>query len=755
VVVDQPGLLFFDRGLANPIRVALQDGATPTHVSWIDNDQVLVATAEGNLITVHYSDAVDAAASRSSSSGGYRALESEVISAPIEESASLIETFGFPHLVPQRDSPTATDLLGRSRFRDSLAQSIVELTTGEGTVPIEFPAILVGGQWGSGKSSVLKKFEEERQTGDANRTAQELDWKFAHFNAWTNEHLADPAAGLLKSLRQSVAEGMNPAEQFGFRARELMIRFFGDQGAIPALFAFVGVWFVGLLILGVAKKPLAAIGIPATVIAGMKWIGGARNVVIWDRFRAASLRSDRFISGLTETKRLARWYRNEAHRSIKPRYNRRVAICAGVAFVAGLSGWAYFKPSIAQFREPLQANWWVAFALIFCWVTCLSFCVGKRFRSKNKSRVLIGLVPYFAPLLLVIFWIRSDGGLSNHETEGGRFGLLVIGCVTAALWQVLVLASWQAPSETPKSTPRGRIFLFVVDDLDRCAHAKVVELLSLLNTVFQQNDDEVTTGERPHNRFCVVVLGDDGWIADAYTKAMKDSSDDHDVGWSFVAKLFDLVVRVPSPSKEAMISMIETQLARTSHDRASTGDGAASSSTSPASNSSGSEKVEAPSASPSPKSTTAEPAGATPLGTKSSGSSAFAGETFEQTNQAQADTVAKDDKNKEEDRDLIRHFLTKEVQTAHGNPRAIRRAIALFEFWKRLEIDWQHEERVQLAQLAMKFASEPAKAGKCCDHFGQGSPTSPIVWGAIGGRLACHKPCDSVGRQEGLAAAEE
>jgi KAP family P-loop domain len=381
IAIAGAGLIFFEPDLEACIRVALESGGTPTHVSWIDDELVQVATAEGKLVTVRYSDAKSVAASKYSS---------PVVSSESEESLPPTSVVNSEPPEPRyvdldthawMDAPTLDDSLGRDSFRASLGQSIVELTGArdpKAQVPSEFPAILIGGSWGSGKSSVFKQFQEERQkahkkadilakagsspqpgaaTAIAGDTKQvdDFEWKFAHFNAWTNEHLADPAAGLLKALKEFATEGLNPMERFGFRVRELMIRFFGDQGSIAAVWSFAAFWFFGLMIFGNAKNPLAAIGIPTAILGGLKWISGARNIVFWDRFRAAPLRSDRFISGLTETKRLANWYRSEAHRSVVPNLNRSTLVAASIALLAGVIGWLNLQPSTFNRRTSRTA----------------------------------------------------------------------------------------------------------------------------------------------------------------------------------------------------------------------------------------------------------------------------------------------------------------------------------------------------------------------------------------------------------------
>jgi KAP family P-loop domain len=438
VVVDQPGLLFFERELANPVRVVLKGGGTPTHVSWIDDDLVQVATAEGELVTVRYSDAQRVSASAKQTSEDSFVNEPAPFEATMKDPEPPEERHGVVGIHGFRDSPTADDQLGRDRFRASLAQSIIDLTgpteldgkggeNGDGepaicsnslrSTPSEFPAILVGGSWGSGKSSVLKKFQEERETpkdkqgdvsGETSMTVRkgnlgepkgldDFEWKFAHFNAWTNEHLSDPSAGLLKALRESATENLNSSERIGFRAREMMIRFFGDQGSIMAVWAFAALWFVSLIILGVAKKPLATIGIPAVLLTGLKSISGARNVVFWDRFRATPLRSNSFVSGLTETKCLANWYRAEVHRPRKPKFNVWISASAGVATSAALIVWTNIQPSVVESRRQLQAHWPFAFCVIVVWALCLIAYGGNGAFSKKVLRL-----PLMLPILIFI-----------------------------------------------------------------------------------------------------------------------------------------------------------------------------------------------------------------------------------------------------------------------------------------------------------------------------------------------------------------
>ncbi len=755
VVVDMPGLMFFHDGLANPIRVVLDSKETPTHVSWLDSDRVLVATKEGSLVTVLYSDAQSASALANQTAEDLIVAEPAPLETTMEDAEPQEKRHGVVGIHGFRDSPTADDQLGRDRFRASIGQSIIDLTgptepdgsggeNGHGSR--EFPAILVGGSWGSGKSSVLKKFQEERKEpqnkrGDASgetstavhkrnlgepKGLDDFEWKFAHFNAWTNEHLADPAAGLLKALRESATENLNARERIGFRAREMMIRFFGDQGSIAAVWAFAALWFVSLIILGVAKKPLAAIGIPALLLTGVKWISGARNVVFWDRFRATPLRSNSFVSGLTETKCLANWYRDEVHRPRKPKFNAWITVSAGVASSAGLIVWTILRPSVVESRRQLQAHWFFAFCVIVLWALCLIAYRGNGAFSKKVLRLPLALpAQYLGPFLFLLIWRRE--GFSASVGSRQIMGLVSLWLLSALFWQILVLSCWPTEHE-PKPQTNDRILVFVVDDLDRCAHRKVVDVLNLLNTVFQQNPVGSSSSYQARGRFCVVVLGDDGWIADAYAESMKDSSKDIDVGWSFVAKIFDLVVRVPVPGAPEMIQMIKKQL----HDVSVALQAEAGTSS------------KSPNPAPIPKSLIAEEPTEFSAATLSGGEPVvLASEPA--TSHALPDQAG-ENLDKQDDRAsrrvLLRHLLEGEVTAANGNPRSARRAIVSFVFWHRLRPNWTEDEEQELARLAMTFASKPASAAKCMKNHSFPVETRPhTVWAAIGGRLTCHPSC--------------
>jgi KAP family P-loop domain len=348
--------------------------------------------------------------------------------------------------------------------------------------------------------------------------------------------------------------------------------------------------------------------------------------------------------------------------------------------------------------------------------------VANRGLSKAVWVPLAWSAHYFGPFLFLLF--RADGDVSVGVADWGATALVFLWWFSAAFWQVLVLACW--PTEIERQTlEKERILLFVVDDLDRCVHSKVVDILSLLNTVFQQNGVRATNDSQVHERFCVVVLGDDGWIADAYAKSMKDSSADSAVGWSFVAKLFDLVVRVPKPGKAEMEKMLEKQLRKT--------------------------LAELPNIDGEKTEPIATAGGSTPatiagdaIGEKSE-SKDLSVATSPQGNEPQVshsentqDDVESDSVEPEDRAFVLNHLLAKDMKAANGNPRAVNRAIISFAFWNRLRANWSDDQKTELAHIAICFASEPGKVAKCLTDAAFPEPPSPAVWDAIGGRTRCH-----------------
>lgn len=97
------------------------------------------------------------------------------------------------------DSATKADELGRENLAKSVTQSINELFT-KYNDPY---TVLLNGEWGSGKSSMLNFFEKHLRTSG---------WEVIRYNAWENQKFSDPWWILINKISKHASEKSLPGE---------------------------------------------------------------------------------------------------------------------------------------------------------------------------------------------------------------------------------------------------------------------------------------------------------------------------------------------------------------------------------------------------------------------------------------------------------------------------------------------------------------------------------------------------------------
>lgn len=116
----------------------------------------------------------------------------------------------------------------------------------------------------------------------------------------------------------------------------------------------------------------------------------------------------------------------------------------------------------------------------------------------------------------------------------------------------------------------GRPVVFFVDDLDRCAHEYVVDLLDSVQTLIRDAPGRIDD-ERRGERACYVIVAADGrWIRTSYEHAHQEFAQaveepGRPLGYLFLDKIFQLTVPVPSISPQRQAAYLQALL-RVKHD---------------------------------------------------------------------------------------------------------------------------------------------------------------------------------------------
>ncbi|GAB5472416.1 MAG: hypothetical protein Mars2KO_05150 [Maribacter sp.] len=99
-------------------------------------------------------------------------------------------------------------------------------------------------------------------------------------------------------------------------------------------------------------------------------------------------------------------------------------------------------------------------------------------------------------------------------------------------------------NETYKERTRKRQLAIFIDDIDRCSKEFIIRLLEGIQTLFKEN------------RVLFIVAGDKNWITKSFGEVYSDFAEDdrskHKLGEFFVEKAFQLSLRLPNVSKQAL-----------------------------------------------------------------------------------------------------------------------------------------------------------------------------------------------------------
>jgi len=101
----------------------------------------------------------------------------------------------------QTDIPSNVDELGRQPFVNALFEYIKRLwSLGES----RSYTIHINGEWGSGKSTVLKLLEEKLESYYPEKNDKSQQWVVVNFNAWQNQHMLVPWWVFLDTVYRSI-----------------------------------------------------------------------------------------------------------------------------------------------------------------------------------------------------------------------------------------------------------------------------------------------------------------------------------------------------------------------------------------------------------------------------------------------------------------------------------------------------------------------------------------------------------------------
>ena len=118
----------------------------------------------------------------------------------------------------QKDTPALEDALGREAFVGVLGNYIRTLwqqydsskkEKGK-TNDIDAYTLHLDGEWGSGKSSVLRMLKKDLETKQANHK----HWVVVEFNAWQNQHIAQPWWIILDTVFKGIQKDVNIFRRF-------------------------------------------------------------------------------------------------------------------------------------------------------------------------------------------------------------------------------------------------------------------------------------------------------------------------------------------------------------------------------------------------------------------------------------------------------------------------------------------------------------------------------------------------------------
>lgn len=139
----------------------------------------------------------------------------------------------------------------------------------------------------------------------------------------------------------------------------------------------------------------------------------------------------------------------------------------------------------------------------------------------------------------------QSGGDGVNLGDGQRFHLLFEDAIETALLSLKPIIHDATSDRDEKPDPNARLIIFI-DDLDRCEESTVVSLLESIKLYLSTSR-------------CVFVLGlDNNAILKALGNHWSSRSEDHNR--EYLEKLFQAIVKVPSPNREKIQDLVEKQL---------------------------------------------------------------------------------------------------------------------------------------------------------------------------------------------------
>jgi hypothetical protein len=550
-------------------------------------------------------------------------------------------TFDHQPMPYAPDAAATKDRLGRDRFTFELCNSIKELPRSGRP---DGPAVLLGGEWGTGKSTTFRLAREALEAED---------WVVVEYNAWRDGRSNPAWFGLLRSIRLAAASTSRrekvlsrPLAAFGFRVRELTFRTSVAMSPATAVVLLGLTMMASLAALTSAPLLAAVIGLPALLVGLAATGNDVRGRFGWDSYSAGRLKANSDGPPLDQVDRLARWYRMQAGTG-------RISELAGAATIGAAClpfVWlATFEPSVPRATQWLSDSWALALAAILV-PTVVGTVVKRRYAGLTAAATVV----LFALLLLP--WRSAPVGFSPSAHH------VVIALGSATLTFVL---RRDEPGPVGDTAKRVLPMLLVVEDLDRCSQTVVCDVLDTLSTVFRSPDRNVG---------CLVtlVLADDNWIQHAYLTAHPGK--DPNVGWQFIAKHFDLVLRTPIPASEHLEALLTDNMPRQAQP--------ASASFSLATE-------------PTPAESTTQPEN---------------GQSAQHTSDAQPYVSPSEATSSVvELEQYLRHVLAANLGLVRGNARAVRRAVNHYRFYFRVFSDAATD---QLAKAALLVAADPSLLSK-------------------------------------------
>ncbi|NLT56486.1 MAG: hypothetical protein GXX79_18375 [Actinomycetales bacterium] len=314
--------------------------------------------------------------------------------------------------------------------------------------------------------------------------------------------------------------------------------------------------------------------------------------------------------------------------------------------------------------------------------------------ERVRRNVALHSLTFLIFLVLAIALFRAactgpatDGALKTLCTllgAAGSIGLVWGGCRVMA--RLLFWDSATGAGIFEKSQPRPmdqvaahfawltsrsrRNVLFLVDDLDRCEPAYVVELLDAVTTVIRRTSPATSSDRRPAVFF--LVSADGRWIRSSYEErfaSLRESVRDigRPLGYLFLDKIFQLTVPVPEMSRTRQANYL-TYLLGTTDPVAAT-------------------RLPGSPNAPDRRSTEADSLAATRASLARARNEEEAVSIFGSVDHSAQVALARDVVDRLEDLSPLsatEHFLSRYTDLMEPNPRALKRAIMAYDLTRRI-----------------------------------------------------------------------